>query len=338
MTHNKDFKQLVRQRMEKTGERYTTARANLLGELARRSPPRARHDQTFALSRLLRAHGRTDAQGAPLDEAWLLGLGGGVSFQYNTFEYSGHPPIAYLGTRCNPQYAYDDRFARRVLDGLGCTANVLTATSVKKAAGQLIEALGHGPVLCWVGREALLGDTAMAGATPWVVVVHDYDGEAFAVEDCFAGPLEVPGDRLAAARVAVKKQKHRLLGIDEHGTGTGTGAGSDIARAIWAGIEHCLHDLDSGVVLGGSAKNFGLAALEKWAGLANHPRNAKGWPKLFGHGAQLLGGLRQIWAWVHHASDGGAFRPMYADFLTRAKAVTGREGLEQAASAVAANG
>lgn len=45
MPANKDFKRLVRGRMQKTGEAYTTARAHLLGT---RSPARARSPQSAA--------------------------------------------------------------------------------------------------------------------------------------------------------------------------------------------------------------------------------------------------------------------------------------------------
>ena len=41
MTKQRDFKALVRERMDKTGERYTAARAQLLGKAS--TPPRTQH-------------------------------------------------------------------------------------------------------------------------------------------------------------------------------------------------------------------------------------------------------------------------------------------------------
>ncbi len=319
MTRDRAFKKIVRARMARTQERYATARAALLGELAKKSPPRAQHDQTFALTRLLAG------RDAP-SEAWLLGLGGGVSLQYNAFEYAGAPPLVYIGTRCNPQYAYDAAFVERALDGLGYQAVVAEATSAKKAERQLLEALDNGPVICWVGREALLDLDAMGGATPWVVVVHDVEDGVAGVEDCRAGAIEVSLERLAAARAAVKKQKHRIIGL---------GARRPVAKdAVRAAVRRCVEDLDGEVVLGGSKKNFGLAALEKWATLVDDDTDVKGWPRLFGAGYGLLGGLRQIYAWVHASTDGAGFRPMYAEFLRATKT----PALVDAAELVDANG
>ncbi|MEQ9497143.1 MAG: DUF4872 domain-containing protein [Deltaproteobacteria bacterium] len=319
MTRDRAFKKIVRARMARTQERYATARAALLGELAKKSPPRAKHDQTFALTRLLAG---ADAP----SEAWLLGLGGGVSFQYHAFAYAGAPPLVYIGTRCNPQYAYAAKFVERALDGLGYEAVVAEATSAKKAERQLLEALEAGPVICWVGREALLGLDAMGGATPWVVVVHDAEDGAAGVEDCRAGAIEVPLERLAAARAAVKKQKHRIVGLGER-----RAPGDDAVRTA---VRQCVADLDGEVVLGGSKKNFGLAALEKWTSLVADDADAKGWPRHFGAGYGLLGGLRQIYAWVHASTDGAGFRPMYAEFLRATKA----PALVAAAELVDANG
>ena len=324
MTHRSDFKQRVRARMARTQERYTTARAALLGELARAAPPRAKHDQTFALSRLL-----ATAQQPP-SEAWLLGLGGGVSAQYHAFEYKDTPALVYIGTRCNPQYAYDAQFARRALASVGVDAIEATTTSARRAQHDLLDALERGPVMVWVGKEALLGQPASGGATPWTIVVHDVDGEVAGVEDAFAGALEVPLSQLATARAAVKKQKHRLLSASGEPR-------APTEAALREALAHCAADLDGQVVLGGSARNFGLAALQKWAALMVDEKSSKGWPKLFGHGAKLLGGLRQLHTWILAATDGAGFRPMYAEFLRLAHAQLGDPALETTASLVAEN-
>ena len=325
MTGSSDFKRRVRARMARTQERYTTARAALLGELARAAPPRAKHDQTFALSRLL-----ATAEQAP-SEALLLGLGGGVSAQYHAFEYKDAPPLVYIGTRCNPQYAYDARFAQRALASMGVDTTEKTTTSARRAEHDLLEALEGGPVMAWVGKEALLGLPALGGATPWTIVVHDVDGDMAGVEDAHAGALEVPLPQLAAARSAVKKQKHRLLSVRGKPR-------APTEASIREALRHCVSDLDGQVVLGGSAQNFGLAALEKWAVLMVDEKSPKGWPKLFGHGAALLGGLRQLHTWIFAATDGAGFRPMYAEFIRQAYAQLGDSSLAVAADLVAANG
>ena len=60
MPTDKDFKRLVRARMGKTGEAYTTARAHLRPDRGPAAPLRGRHPDTAALTRLLAALGVTD--------------------------------------------------------------------------------------------------------------------------------------------------------------------------------------------------------------------------------------------------------------------------------------
>jgi len=107
MPTDKDFKRLVRGRMAKTGEAYTTARAHLRpddpddpddGDPGRL---RGRHPDTAALARLLAALGVTDpSSGRPLTEAMALGVAGGIGFAYFVFEYEELTTL-YLGGRLN---------------------------------------------------------------------------------------------------------------------------------------------------------------------------------------------------------------------------------------------
>lgn len=301
MTTNKKFKRRVRDRMARTGERYVTARAALLGELFRARPPRARHDQTHALAQLLEAAGHT------YDESWLLGLGGGISVQVHSFVYAGHDPTLYLGTRCNPQYAYNADFLERACAALGLETILRETGGAKTAAKHLDAAMDDGPVLAWVGREALHGQPAPGGATPWVVFVRDVSDGTAAVVDADAGPMEVPLERLAQARAAVKKAKHRLLSVQ--------GTPRHDEAAITAAIAHCVSDLRGEVVLGGSKKNWGVGAL---AMLADQVDAKKGWRTRFAPGRPLLVGLRDIAHWVGHAAGGDGFRGMYGEFLEAA--------------------
>ena len=81
MPTDKDFKRLVRARMGRTGESYTTARSHLRPEPGRGGPLQGRHPDTAALTRLLAALGVSDpATGRPLGEATVLGVAGGIGF------------------------------------------------------------------------------------------------------------------------------------------------------------------------------------------------------------------------------------------------------------------
>jgi hypothetical protein len=104
MPADKDFKRLVRARMGRTGESYTTARSHLRpdGDPGRPDRFRGRHPDTAALTRLLAALGVTDpASGWPLSEAMVLGIAGGIGFAYFVFEYEDLTTL-YLGGRINP--------------------------------------------------------------------------------------------------------------------------------------------------------------------------------------------------------------------------------------------
>lgn len=320
MTQKKKLKARVRERMARTGERYTTARAAILGELRQAHPPRAHHDQTFALRRVLAA------RGTAASEATLLGLGGGIGVQVFTFQYKDTPPLLYVGTRCAHQYAYDPAFLVRALTGLGLEAAIDETGSAKKAAATLDARLADGPVVAWVGLEALHGQAATAGATPWVVVVHDAhdgpDGRVYAVECAEAGPLELSADTLAAARKAVKKQKHRLLSpLGE--------ARSPSAETVAAAVRFCVDELDGAHAVRGHASSFGLAALSKWAKAARSGAKT-GWRRVFSPGPDLLLARVQAHGWIGRAAGGGAFRGLHADFLRG-------HGASEAAAAVSAS-
>ncbi|HEV3464027.1 MAG TPA: hypothetical protein VG846_08595, partial [Actinomycetota bacterium] len=105
MPTNKDFKRLVRARMGKTGESYTSARSHLRpdGDAGRPGPLQGRHPDTAALARLLAALGVTDpATGRPLSEAMALGVAGGIGVAYFVFEYEDQDLTTfYLGGRIN---------------------------------------------------------------------------------------------------------------------------------------------------------------------------------------------------------------------------------------------
>jgi hypothetical protein len=74
MPKDKDFKRLVRARMGKTGEAYTTARAHLRpGDDHRPDRLRGRHPDTAALARLLATIGLGDpVTGRPSPRRWRL--------------------------------------------------------------------------------------------------------------------------------------------------------------------------------------------------------------------------------------------------------------------------
>jgi len=128
MPADKDFKRLVRARMGKTGESYTTARSQLRPDRDPGQEPerfQGRHPDTAALTRLLAALGVTDpATGRPLSKAMVIGVAGGIGFAYFVFEYEQLTTL-YLGGRINP-FVHKRDPARA---GPGCWPTPPTAAS-----------------------------------------------------------------------------------------------------------------------------------------------------------------------------------------------------------------
>ena len=110
MTKQREFKALVRERMDKTGERYTAARAQLLGKAS--TPSRIQHTfpgvlpgyDTFGgiqsgTAALCNTLATIPIEGAPFTESLVNGLCGGPGFLYAVFEYKGWPPMLSLALR-----------------------------------------------------------------------------------------------------------------------------------------------------------------------------------------------------------------------------------------------
>jgi hypothetical protein len=133
MTEQKSFKRLVRARMERTGESYTTARRHVLKDAR---PTGQMHD-----SWLLR-----EVLDGEWSEALVAGLAGGIGFMYFVFEYKGHTPTMTIVARHHPA-----PFIPTALQHAGIAHEVTGTTSARKAERQLRSA--DGPVICLVGKE-----------------------------------------------------------------------------------------------------------------------------------------------------------------------------------------
>ena len=166
MPTDKDFKRLVRARMGKTGESYTTARSHLRpdGHPGRPGPIRGRHPDTAALTRLLADLGVTDPTGGhPLGEAMVLGVSGGIGFAYFVFEYQDLATL-YLGGRIN-SYVQKQDATEAALTRLGVPFQVRRTTGPATAERHLRSALDQGrPVIASGGAGEVDHFTAAAKA------------------------------------------------------------------------------------------------------------------------------------------------------------------------------
>ena len=312
MPTDKDSKRLVRARMGKTGEAYTTARGHLRPDAGPgpAAPLRGRNPETAALTRLLAALGVTDPTGGhPLSETTVLGVAGGIGFAYFVFEYEELTTL-YLGGRIN-SYVQKREASEAALARLGVPFQTRTTKGAATAERQLRAALDQGRPVVVTVDAARLGSRPLpdwlCGMVPQDVLVEPGDGGDPWVWDLAPAPVPVPWAELAEARAGVASARHRLVVAEP------PPAPVDLARAAAAGIAVTWRGM-----LEPPMRNFGVPGLAKWADLLTAPRDPKGWPRLLeppDRQAQMLGWLDD---WVETGTGGGFFRTMYAEFLEEA--------------------
>ena len=293
-----------------------------------------RHAETAAVKNVLARLGVIAPHtGEPFTEAMLLGIGGGVGGGYWVFEYKSHPdPLLSLFTR-HAWYG-PEVFLGALCERLGVLVVTKETTSARRAEKHLRDALGNGsPPIAWIDLASTphaLQPAAFSGAVPHIAVVCRIDDAAGTVEldDRAAVPWTMDLAELAQSRAAVRGSKHRLMVVEPP-----PGA-LDLKRAVAEGIRACYDELLSppAHLPAWAAQNCGLAAWAKWADLLENAKDRKGWPKVFKPGRHRYQGLSQIYRAVEIESAGGAFRPMYAEFLEDASAILAIPPLQDVAA------
>ncbi|MEL7209625.1 MAG: BtrH N-terminal domain-containing protein, partial [Actinomycetota bacterium] len=335
MTDQRNFKRLVRDRMARTGERYTTARAHVLAAdpastANQASGPSGRFRGVIAIggqqpdlaaARNLCANaGVRGPDGGPLTEAMAFGLAGGLGFLYGVFSYDDGPTMTIVARHDS----MPDPFCEPLFGRVGAEVDIATTGGAKKAAATLDAVLAdERPALCTVGAGALpyLGESeAMAGMAPHVVgVVGLTDDGSVLVDDRAPTPIPVDRPTFDTARAAYTKAKHRLITV------SAVDPDHDWAAAMVDAVETAPARFDEPPVPQFAA-NVGLAGLTKWQRLLTATGDAKGWPKVFAAGRDAAIGLSRLHDCIDHAYTApAAGRPLYADFLAEAGAVVGGE-------------
>ena len=316
MTSQKHRKARIRERMARTGERYTTARRHFVGTDA----PTPAHDcgyvlrggvhpDTAALAHVL-AHG-----GAKLSEAMVLGIGGGLGAGYILWEFEKHDAAdLVLGFR--REWQYPGRWAMRVLERLGVPARLHETSGARAAAAHLEVALAAGtPALTWIDRQVagwwhLPTYLECHGGYP--VVTYAQAGDQVFVDDRTLAPLSIPRDRLAAARARVPSYKHRLI-VPEP---TGALDERTVSRAVLAGLHDQVEHLSR------RSDSFSLPAWRRWARMLTDTRNEKAWSRVFAQRPGLVSALLSVFEGIEPLGTyGGHLRGLYADFLAEAAVV-----------------
>lgn len=317
MTEQKHLKQLVRARMQETGESYTTARRHLIQQRppapSRRAPfhlPGSTPGPTALRSLLAAAGMRAPHTGEPFSEAMVFGIAGGIGAGMFTFHYAKENFSSFFVAG---RHLWQDHlaWARAATSRLGATAIVKESSAPKAAEKQLRELLGEGrPVMAWV---------TFRGRQYHLVTVHGIDDPAGTalVGDLRDEPLEVPLAELAAARGQTRKDRHRLLAIPP------AGPPPSLRSLVHGGISACVSGLAKARM-----KNFRLDAFRDWADRLDGSRGADAWERIFPPGRLLYQGLRSIAEYVEfYGTGGGLSRPLFAEFLAEAGAALGDRAL-----------
>lgn len=291
-----------------------------------------RHYETGSVQNALALQDvRAPHTGKPFSEAFLLGVSGGITFGYFTFEYKGHLPHVAILTRNT-----FDPF-QTTLERLGVEQQVYQTTKANIAEKNLVEALATGnPAIVWAD-EYSLPYTHKNPAAYWnmiPIVVYGIEDDVALIADRSAKPFRAKLEVLTKARARVKDDKFRLITIASPQT-------SKLVSATQKGIWQCA-SLFTDKPPKGARHNFGFAAYEHLAEMLVNKRNKQSWERMFPVGAKLynaLAGFSEgkfnppgmfVWINCFWVSD-GAERDLYADFLDEAAILLEKKSLNEAA-------
>ena len=338
MTRHKHLKQLVRARMEKTGERYATARRHVIRDTPAQfngQPARAigahltgNVPATTALRALLTAAGvRAPHTNQPFTEAMLFGIAGGIGIGVFSFLYEKQD-FASFYVAGRHDWANDVRYLTHGAERVGAGASVVEMGGVKPAAQALAKALAGGqPCIAWLDAATLPYKAMPAfyvGMANHMVVVYDIDeGAGVAhVGDLSDEPIPVRLEVLAAARGRIKKDKNRLLSVT---AGVKT---PSLDAMVHGGLRVCRDGLLGATAVGNARTNFSLEALRVWGNRLHGSRDKERWERIFTPGKRLWRGLTSINEYIeHYGTGGGLSRPLFAEFLGEAGEALGSEPL-----------
>lgn len=334
MTRQKHLKALVRERMQKTGERYAAARRHVIGGQAPApAPPHLPGNIPLAAAlRVLLTHAGIRAPGGtPLSEALTLGLAGGIgagmfAFHYEQDDFSS----LYVAGR------------HRWYDDLGCLTAACQrlglAPVVKEFGGAgpaekgLAALLAEGPVIAWVDMGTLphrgMPPSWSGGGYHLVTVYRAEPGGEALIGDLADQPVPLPTQALTAARGRIKKDKYRLLAIP-----TPTRS-PDLRHALAEGLATGAAELVKGRI-----RNFTVAAFGAWVDQLHGAKGKDSWERIFPPGPRLWRGLTSIHEFVeYYGTGGGLLRPLFAETLREASRLLARPALATLADDYAALG
>ena len=321
MTQQKHFKQLVRARMAKTGESYTTARRHVLAARTEREQSLAEfphfpgaHPETTALRAALAHAGVTNPEtGKFFTESMVFGIAGGIGAGVFHFYYAAED-FASFYVAGRHRWHESDTYVNDACLRFGVTPSALETGAKKRAAAQLAEAVAAtGCAIAWVDMGLLPyrgAPPGLEGGGYHVVTVYEINEDEALIGDLTDQPIPITLADLSAARARIKKQKNRVLTV--------VGPQQDLVlrEAVLAGVKACHDGLQNQRM-----KNFTLEAFKTWADRMHGSSGKESWEQVFPPGHRLLQGLRSVYDFVeHYHTGGGLMRPLYAAFFQEAAA------------------
>jgi Domain of unknown function (DUF4872)/Butirosin biosynthesis protein H, N-terminal len=333
MTSHKHLKSRVRDRMQRTGESYTTARRIVLTGRPQDDAPSSSADlagltpEAAALRVLLADAGVVAPHTQrPWTEAMLLGLTGGIGVAVFSFRYEADDvSTLFLGAR-RPDTA-DAMVAG--LERLGIDHTVGETGGALAAERRLRDDLAaHGTVAAWVDAATLATrgmPASWQGGSYHVLAVLELDDDAGTARlaDLAASAVVVDQATLAAARARIRKQRNRVLAV------SGVQRPDvDLSVLTRDAIGACHTNLT-----GNRRRGFRIDALDDLATRMDGG-GKDGWARTFPRGAHLWTALTSLHLFIeHHGTGGGLSRPLYARFLHEAAVATDDDLLAEAGEA-----
>lgn len=331
MAQHKHLKQLVRARMQKTGEAYAAARRQIVQQVspAPAQPTGPRHFPGIVPAaaglRVLFTHAGLVAPhtGQPLSESMVFGIAGGIGVGVFAFNYEKEDFSTFF---IAGRHLWQDEvaYAKAACERVGLVPAFQESSGAKGAEKQLLAALDTGPVLAWVDMAHLPHrglPQAYSGMMYHLVTVYDANpaGGKARIGDAADEPIEISLAALAEARGRIKSQKHRLLQV------SGAARPLDLPSLVKDGLRACHEALTSPKL-----KNFSLEAFKGWAERIHGASGKESWDRMFPLGAHLWRGLTSIYEYIEiYGTGGGLMRPLYAEFLAEAAEALGDPTLRE---------
>ena len=266
-------------------------------------------------------HNALDFQGAvaphtgkAYSEDFLLGLSGGITFGYFTFQYSELEPQLALLTRNT-----FDPF-HTLLERMGVVQDLYQSANKNKGLDNLNHVLEEGQAaIVWADSFSMPYEAHASRTDFWAmypIVVYSHDGQQAKIADRAKVALLVSAADLEFARAKIKKDKFRVMSISAPKE-------EKLIRSVNLSIWQCIQIFTEAPPKG-SKNNFGFNAYAHWANMLINQRNKQSWSRFFhsksGHFSAIagFGPFPGLLDWVNAWRDKGADRARYARFLDEA--------------------